>query len=306
MSPFGILSDGRPVGLVSLASDRLRVELLDFGARLHSVRLDGGPSMVVSGALPEYEGQMIYAGPIVGPVANRIAGAGAVIDGVLCRFTANDGRNVLHSGPDGIQAQVWRVEEATPDRVRFALDLPDGQGGFPGERTVAAEYRLEGADLHLSLSATTDRPTLMNVVSHGVWNLDGAPDWDGHRLEVPAERYLPIDDETIPTGEIADVAGTPYDHRVLRAPEPTLDHNFCFAPAAAPRRLARLVAPSGRELHLLSDAPGLQVYTRRPAGIALEAQLWPDAPHHPGFPSIRLGPGEVFRQTTIFRFSGGA
>ncbi len=149
----------------------------------------------------------------------------------------------------------------------------------------------------------TDRPTLMNLASHGIWNLDGTPRWDGHRLEVPAARYLPVDADTIPTGEIAEVAGTPYDHRSPRAPDRTLDHNFCFDAAAAPRPLARLVAPSGRALEILSDAPGLQVHAGGPVGIALEPQLWPDAPHHPAFPSIRLGAGEVFRQSTVFRFS---
>ncbi len=149
MTGFGTLSDGRAVGRIALGSGRLAVELLDFGARLHSVRLDGGPNMVVAGALPDYQGRLIYAGAIVGPVVNRIAGAMAEVDGRLCRFAANDGANVLHSGPEGTQAQVWRVEAAAPDRVRFAVDLPDGQGGFPGERTLTAEYRADGADLHL-------------------------------------------------------------------------------------------------------------------------------------------------------------
>ncbi|MEM9031493.1 MAG: galactose mutarotase, partial [Pseudomonadota bacterium] len=149
--------------------------------------------------------------------------------------------------------------------------------------------------------AKTDALTLINLAHHGVWNLDGRPSWDGHRLLVESDLYLPMDTEKIPLGETAPVAGTAFDHRALAPIDPGLDHNFCFEPTGERRRLARLVGPSGRALEVVSNAPGLQVYAGGVAGIALEPQLWPDAPHHPAFPSILLQPGMEFSQVTLFR-----
>ena len=303
MTPFGTLADGREVHAVTLASDRLRVTLLDFGARLHEVTLDGGPNMIVSGKLADYEGPLIYAGPVIAPVVNRIAGARAEIDGRTLRLDANQhGQHTLHSGPTGTQAHVWSVAARGAAETVFAVDLPDGLGGFPGARRITATYAVDGATLRLEIAARTDRPTLMNPAIHGIWNLDGAGGWGGHLLTVASDRYLPVDDETLPTGEIAEVAGTAFDHRKPREPAPTLDHNFCLPPAEALRLLARLAAPAGRSMELISDAPGLQVFAGA-RGIALEPQLWPDAPRHPHFPSIRLNPGDTFRQTVLFRFA---
>lgn len=306
MTTFGRLPDGRPVEMIGIRGSSLEARILTFGARLHALSFEGSPNLMAgSPDLAGYLGPLIYAGPVVGPVVNRIAGAKAEIDGKACLFQANQsGRHCLHSG-DGIQGMLWEVEEAGPAAVRLSVALEDGRGGFPGNRRLSAEYRIEGAALRLELSASTDAPTLMNPAHHGVWNLDGTRSWEGHRLEVETDRYLPVDADTIPTGEIAPVTGTPYDHRMPRAPDPSLDHNFCFAPAAGPRRLARLTGASGRALEVVSDAPGLQVYAGGRQGIALEPQLWPDAPHHPDFPSILLRPGENFRQTTLFRLSRG-
>jgi len=299
---FGTLANGQIVHSVDLSNARLRAVILTHGARLHELAIDGGPNVISGSAdLAGYEAGHRYAGPVVGPVVNRIAGATASIANKEYQFEANqDGRHCLHSGR-GTQDLVWSVIDQTPDQVAMECALPDGAGGFPGNRRIGAAYRLDGCDLHLELTATTDALTLMNLAHHGVWNLDGTESWEGHTLSVATPRFLPTDVDKIPTGKIADVSGTPYNHCVPRAPDPTLDHNFCFEGSGDPQFLATLTGAEGRGVDILSDAPGLQVYAGGPRGIALEPQKWPDAPHHQNFPSIHLEPGETFRQHTIFR-----
>jgi len=296
------LPDGRSLRRVTLSNDVLTATVIDHGARLETIRLNGGPNMT---AAPRdsamYATEYVYFGTVIAPVINRISGASATLDGTRHRFEANiDNRFTLHSGAAGTQNAVWQISEERPDATTLTVDLPDGPGGFPGNRRVSTRYALDGSTLTLDITAMTDAPTFMNPAHHGYWSLDGADTWAGHVIEVPAETYLPRDADDIATGEIAPVAGTSYDHRTARAPDPTLDNTFCFTPDFGPRCL--LTSPQGRTLEIHSDAPGLQVYVGDSRGIALEPQLWPDAPHHPTFPSIRLDPGQTFRQSSRFTF----
>ncbi|MEM9342947.1 MAG: aldose epimerase family protein [Pseudomonadota bacterium] len=297
------LPDGRPMRRVSLSNGTLTAEVIDHGARLHAIRLNGGPNMTAAPEDPTlYETTYLPFGTVMAPVINRISGAQAELDGTLYRFEANiDGRFTLHSGAAGTQHAIWSITDERADSVILSVDLPDGHGGFPGNRRVTTRYALDGATLMIEVTATTDAPTFMNPAHHGYWSLDGAQTWEGHVLEVYTDTYLPCDADDIPTGDIAPVAGSPYDHRTARAPDPTLDNNFCFTPTFGPR--CRLTSPEGRHLDVHSDAPGLQVYVGDPRGIALEPQLWPNAPHNPTFPCIRLDPGQTLRQRSHFTFS---
>jgi len=297
--PFGALTDGRAVQAIDLVAGDLAARVLDYGARLVLYRRGDGPNVcVASDDLAEFEGALHYAGPIIGPVINRISGARAEIAGRTFTFDPNqDGQHTLHSGRHGTQYAVWKIAETGPAGVTLSVDLPDGEGGFPGNRRITARYALEDDGLTLEISATTDAPTLMNPGSHGIWNSDGAEDWSGLRLMIPAERFLPVSADTLPTGEIAPVAGTVYDHRQPGPPDPSLDHNYCFDASFGLR--ARLEGAHGA-LEIRSDAPGLQAFAGGSRGIALEPQLWPDAPHNRGFPSILLGPGDTFGQRSRF------
>lgn len=300
VAPFGTLADGRTVQVISLKAGDLAARILDQGARLIDYRRGDGPNVhVTSDHIADFEGRLRYAGPIIGPVINRIGGARAEIDGKTYTFDANqDGHHTLHSGRIGAQNAIWEIGDATGAAVTLAVDLADGEGGFPGNRTITARHALEDDGLTLDLTATTDAPTLMNPGSHGVWNVDGTATWAGQRLEIPTARYLPSASDNLPTGEIADVTGTVYDHRVPKAPDPALDNNYCFGTDFGLR--ARLIGTGGQVLEIHSDAPGLQAYAGGAEGIALEPQLWPDAPNNSHFPSIVLRPGETFRQTTRF------
>lgn len=320
----GATTGGQALHAVTIAGGGLTLRLLTLGATVQDLRLAGVDWPLVLGAEDPaaYAGPLLYAGAIVGPVANRIAGARARVDGRPCRFEANEGPTLLHSGAAGLHARVWRIEAAGPDHATLACRLSDGDGGFPGNRTIRAFFALSApATLTIALGAETDAPTLMNLAHHGYWNLDGTADTSRHRLTVRADRYLPVDAALIPAGPPRPVAGTDFDLRAGRrlADSPPLDHNFCLAAARrALTEAATLVGASGVRLRLATTEPGVQVYDGRHlavppgaglggrgygphAGIAFEPQLWPDAPNRPDFPSALLRPGEIWRQVTRFR-----
>jgi len=318
IDPFGTLPDGQQIRVITLRAGELIARVLTLGASLQDLRLAGVPWPLVLGsdAPGAYLGALPWCGAVVGPVANRIGGAAAVIGGRLCHFTPNDGANLLHSGVAGISGRIWKIEDQSESAVTLACALAAGEDGFPGNRVIRARYAIEApATLALTLTAETDAVTLMNPAHHPYWNLDGTATTEGHRLQVAAARYLPTDGANLP-GDPQPVAGTPYD---LRAPRPLpdlppLDHNFCLDPAPIPgtlRPVATLSGARGVTLSLESDAPGLQVYDGRAldsrpfpgltgapygahAGLALEAQAWPDAPAHADFPPITLAPGATF------------
>ncbi|MGR3497863.1 MAG: aldose epimerase family protein [Limimaricola soesokkakensis] len=318
MTPFATDAQGRAVHRLSLSGAGLSVDLLTRGSILHAVRLDGLDRNLTIGSddLATYDGAMKYFGAIIGPVANRIAGARATIDGAEYRFTANHHRALLHSGRHGTQFKIWEVIEETADTATLAVDLPDGADGFPGNRRITARWSLRApATLRLELEATTDEPTLMNPVNHSYWNLAGTPTIEGQLLRIAAGHWLPTDAESLPTGEIAPTPGSSHDFRAPRAitpGEPPLDHNFCLSHEDAELREIMEMIGGGVTMRVATTAPGLQVYDGRDAdraglapyaGLAIEAQRWPDAPHHPAFPSFRITPGAGFRQITEWRFS---
>lgn len=310
--------DGRDVHALDLAAGGLSVTLLTRGSILRSVRLAGVAHDLTIGTddLALYDGPMIYHGALVAPVGNRLAFARAPIDGRLVQLDGGK-PHLLHSGDAGSHRKLWEVLGVAPDRATLAVTLPDGEGGFPGTRRVTATWEARApATLCLTVTATTDKPTLMNPVNHSYWNLDGTPTWEGHTLQVAADRYVPVDAALIPTG-VAEVAGTPYDFRERRAPrpgEPSLDHCLVTARAVGPLRdVLTLTGRSGVSMTLATTLPGVQVYDGSQApsmpgrqlyeAFAIEAEMWPDAPNHAGFPPIALRPGETYEQVTEWRFA---
>jgi aldose 1-epimerase len=318
ITEFGRTSDGRGVDRITLAKGDLTVSLLTWGAVLHSVRLAGVAHDLTLGSdrMADYEGDMRFHGVVIAPVANRIGNARAKIGGREVQLEANQAGHCLHSGSTGAYAQIWEVVRVTEDSATLGLSLPDGLGGFPGNRRVEARYALtDRATLRLELYATTDAETLWNATSHGYWTMDGAETWTGHSLQIAADHWLPTDANDRPTGEIAPVAGSPMDFRTLRAPQPgtpPLDHCFCLSDGPRPLRdVVVLQGASGLRLTVASTEPGVQIYdgrdARRPGrgiyeAIAIETQGWSDAPSYPDFPPITLRPGMPARQITEWRF----
>ena len=320
ITEFGRTRAGAAVRVATLRSGALTVRVLTLGATLQDLRLAGvGRGLTLgSGSVADYEGAMRFHGSLIAPVANRIGGNRAEAGGQVLRFDPGPEQpNILHSGAAGTHLKLWSMEESGPDAVTLALDLPDGEGGFPGNRTVRATYSLSEPDcLRLEVVAETDRPTLFNAANHSYWNLDGSESWQGHRLEIAADHYLPATGDVLPTGEIAPVAGTAFDFRAgkLAGPgKPPLDHCFCLSDRrVALRPVLTLTGATGVAMTFSTTEPGVQVYDGRGAarpgrqageGVAIEAQGWPDAPNHPGFPSILLRPDETYRQITEWRFA---
>ncbi|RCW88351.1 aldose epimerase family protein [Paracoccus lutimaris] len=329
---FGTLPDGRPVLRATISGHGLRVSVITLGASVQDIRLKGVDHPLVLGypTLEPYLGEGCYVGAIVGRYANRIGRGRAMLGGQELDLDRNqDGRHMLHGGSDGSGTRNWMLAAKAPDMVALADHLPAGHMGFPGAMLVRATYRiLPGPVLKLTILATSDDLTLCSFAQHSYFNLDGSPTIAGHSLHVPAQSWLPVDADLIPLGPPAPVEGTHLDFRrpILlsgRLDGPPIDHNLCLSDRRRiyPQKAATLRA-EGLSMSIRSTEPGLQVYTAnhfspgatgiggapyaRHAGIALESQIWPDAPNHPDYPSAVLQPGQLYRQITLLGFQNGA
>ncbi|MEA3029499.1 MAG: aldose 1-epimerase [Sphingomonadales bacterium] len=303
---------------------------------------DGALADVALGhpTLAPYLDQPQYLGATVGRVANRIAGGRFTLDGRDYLVPVNNGPNSLHGGAIGFDKRNWELLHGNATSAVLRLVSIDGDQGYPGTLTVTATYSLGGEnELSVEYLAATDRTTIVNLSNHAYWNLagEGAPQGAmGHLLTIPAEHYLPTDATAIPTGELRPVEGTPFDFRrampvgarVRDASDEQLrfgrgyDHNWVVDREVSlePRLLARLEDPlSGRAMELLSNQPGIQFYSgnfldattagkagrlyRTGDAIVLEPQMFPDTPNRPAFGSLRLDPGQTYRNVIVWRFS---
>ena len=326
--------------MIDLSGPVLQVGVVPFGARLALLRApdrDGVRGNVVLG-LADYAADRDYLGATVGRYANRIAGGTFVLDGRRYTVPCNEGDVALHGGPDAFDRHEFRADPvvAGPDGARSVTlrrSSPDGENGFPGTLEVAVTYAVRGPELAIEHTATTDAPTVVNLTNHAYWNLTGRGGTvEDHRVRIPADHYLPVDDRLIPTGELAPVVGTPFDLRTpvrlgthLREGHPQLrrargyDHTFVPAGAPGELRLAASVEEpvSGRTLTVLTDQPGVQLYSgnfldgtivlrdgtsvRQGDAFCLEPQQFPNAPNQPSFPSTVLRPGERYRSRIVLR-----
>jgi aldose 1-epimerase len=344
--PIGTTRKGETVERWRLASGAVEVEVLTYGGIIAAIRTPDrhGRRGNIALGLPDlaaYLDRNRFFGAITGRYANRIAGGGFTLDGVEYRLAQNNGPNAIHGGLEGFDKRVWRARAAGgPDEAGVALAYvsADGEEGYPGELTVEVVYRLNAAgELRIDYAATTDRPTIVNLTNPRYFNLAGEASGDvlGHELLLVADAFTPTDPTSIPTGEIRDVTGTPFDFRTptaigarIREPHEQIvhgrgyDHNWVLRKSRAGALELAAVARepvSGRVLEVLTTEPGVQFYSgnfldgslvgsggrtyRQSAGFCLETQHFPDSPNHPHFPTTVLRPGETFRGTTIFRFT---
>ena len=295
--------------ICTLTTPELVVRITNFGARILSFEYQGPDCLYGPKSLEDLPADTCYCGSICGRVANRIAGGEFELDGVRYQLAVNNGPNHLHGGLTGFSDMPWTVEEATDSRLVLSLISPDGQENYPGTVTVRATYTVEGRRLNLLMEATTDAPTLLNLTNHAYWNLTGSGTVDNHCLQVCASAHTPMV-ANIPTGNIVSVEGSLYDLRrpaclgERNAPEAIAggyDDNYVLSSEPGVR-LAAVLTNGRRTLRVLTDAPGLQVYTGdylplKRGGVALEAQNFPDSPHQSHFPSIVLRPGETYSRT---------
>lgn len=292
-------------------------------------------------SLAGYDTDAYFFGGIIGRYANRIAKGTFTLDGHTYHLPINNGVNSLHGGTTGFNLQIWHVVTKTvPDGVEAVLTYtsPDGQDGYPGTMKVQVTYTLEDSNaLRIDYQATTDKPTIINLTSHDYFNLNGNGSGSalGQLVEINADSYTPADATQIPTGVIAPVAGTPMDFRTLRPIDSRInddfeqlllghgyDHNWVLnkeKPGEMSFAAEAYAPKTGRIMKVYTTQPGVQFYTsnyidgsivgsngtiyRQGAAYTFETQHFPDSPNHPNFPSTVLNPGQVFKSTTIFKFS---
>lgn len=347
---FGTLKDGTVVEAVTLTgANGVRARIVALGASLQALEVPGRDGRAVDVTLgyddvASYVDRPNYWGQTIGRYANRIAGGRFTLDGKDYQLPLNDKTTSLHGGTTGFDKRLWEVAEVSQKdglaKVSLRLVSPAGDQGYPGTLTVTATYTLDDkGTLTIDFAATSDAATIVNLTNHALFNMagEGAPEGAlGNRLTVVASRYTPVDAALIPTGELRPVAGSPFDltrGRILaevvrdgRDPQIVagrgIDHNYVLdaGKTAEPKLAARLEDPrSGRVLEVLTDQPGLQVYTgnfldgtlvgkgghlyRMGDGIALEPQLFPDTPNQPAFGSARVTPDRPYRHRMIYRVS---
>jgi aldose 1-epimerase len=296
----------------------------------------GKPGNVVLGFdnFDQYLAPNPYFGAIVGRVGNRIAKGQFKLNGVEYKLAINNGPNHLHGGLIGFDKVVWNAKPVASSEglsVEFDYLSRDGEEGYPGNLSCKVVYSLtEDNCLKIDYTATSDKPTPVNLTNHSYFNLAGPGSGDilGHELKLVAQRYTPVDDTLIPTGEIASVKNTPMDFtkpvkigaRIDKV-KGGYDHNYVLDSGGS--KTAVLAArvreeKTGRIMEVLTTQPGVQFYTgnfldgtisgmggpyKKQYGFCLETQHFPDSVNHPNFPSIILEPGQTYRQTTIYKFS---
>ena len=341
--PFGKTKDGTPVTVYTLISARApKVRLIDYGATLISVETPdkNGKLANITLGFPTLEGYLQrhpYFGSTVGRYGNRIAGGKFKLDGKEYTLATNNGPNHLHGGLKGFDAVMWKAEpikEPSAVGVKFTYTSKDGEEGYPGKLDVTVTYTLtNNNELKIDYEAKTDKATVVNLTNHAYWNLAGAGSGDilKHELTINADKYLPIDDTSIPTGKPADLKGTPFDFTTPHAigerigelkkdPHKTKGYDHCYVLRGQDGKLALAARAkdraSGRIMEIFTTEPGVQLYCGNFLGggageggykqhdaFCLETQHYPDSPHQPQFPSTTLRPGETYKSTTVHKFS---
>ncbi|MFJ8943619.1 aldose epimerase family protein [Streptomyces sp. NPDC102395] len=342
---FGTLADGTEVHLWSLANGGTRLKVLDYGGIVQSLEIPDRRGRYANVSLgfdniEDYVAKSPYFGALIGRFGNRIGKGQFTLDGKAYQVDVNDGANSLHGGSKGFDKHVWSVEPFTKGSdvgLHLRYTSADGEMGYPGTLKVKVTYTLtRHGDWRIDYEATTDKATVVNLTNHVYWNLAGESSGTvyDHELEIDAARYTPVDSGLIPTGELARVAGTPFDFRRAKAVGEDirvahqqllygqgLDHNWVLDKGitSRPAPVATLRDPSsGRTLTISTTEPGLQFYSgnfldgtlvgsggtvyRQGDGMCLETQHFPDSPNKPNFPSTVLRPGQTYRSTTVHSF----
>ncbi|WP_375416800.1 aldose epimerase family protein [uncultured Hymenobacter sp.] len=345
VTSFGQTKDGTETQLFTLSNAHgLTATITNYGGIITSLLVPdqaGQLGDIVLGfdKLADYQGEgplaSPYFGALIGRYGNRLKNGQFTLDGKKYQLAKNNGPNALHGGVKGFDKVVWQAEPGTSadgQTLKLTYLSKDGEEGYPGNLTATVVYTLINDDaLKIDYTATTDKPTPLNLTNHSYFNLHHgqAKNNFGHVLTLNADRYTVVDNTLIPTGELRPVQGTPMDFRQPHAigerlakvegPAPGgYDHNWVLN-GQGMRAVATVYEPTtGRTMEMLTDQPGVQFYSgnfldgklkgkggtvyNQHYGFCLETQHFPDSPNQPKFPSTILRPGETFKSTTIYKF----
>ena len=318
--------------LVQIGNDHLKATFLSYGARIVDIRMVENDLPLILG-FPDsmdYLNDTAYLGAIVGRVANRIAFGKARIASHFFEFDKNENAiQTLHGGAKSCAVQNWQIEQNDNMSVTFALSEPDGHMGFPGNCHLKVAYEImPPMCLKITIQALLDKDGICNLASHPYFCLDDSGDISAHELQISAKHYLPVNDLSIPTGEINAVSNSRFDFlhprkltQIVAGREAPIDHNFCLSETQTTlREVATLSSSlSNITLTISTTEAGLQFYTGhhlsgtpdgynkrsyKPfSGLCLEPQAWPDAPNQKGFPSIFLPANTPYQQISCFEFN---
>ncbi|GAA79177.1 aldose 1-epimerase [Pseudoalteromonas sp. BSi20495] len=341
---YGKLADQTPSNQVTLTnSNGVSVDVINYGGiitRIETPDSNGNMGNIVLGLdnLEDYTNATTYFGAIIGRFGNRIANGKFSLNGTDYQLATNDGDNHLHGGVQGFDKKVWTmVPFSTKNSAGVTLSLvsPDGDQGYPGELTTQVTYTLTNKNtLDMQFVAKTNKPTIINMTQHSYFNLAGKGDILDHQMQINSNAITPVDGGLIPTGELMQVAGTPFDFRNPKAIGKEIniddeqlklgkgyDHNFVLKnkPNHNLIEAANVYEPSsGRTLTVYTEEPAVQFYSgnfldgsskqasglvhKLRSGFCLEPQHFPDAPNQPTFPSTTLLPGEVYSTRIVYEF----
>lgn len=337
---FGKLKTGEQVTKYTCRnSNGMTLEMIDYGATvvaLHTKDKNEKLDNITLGCkdIAAYQEAGSYFGCTVGRYCNRIANGKFAIEGEEYKLATNNGANHLHGGKVGFDKRVWKCEEVKREEaigLKFTLTSKDGDEGYPGTLKVTAEYLLTDNDeLIVDLKAKTDKATHVNLTNHCYWNMAGEKSGKilGQEVKIEADKYIPVNGDGIPTGEILDVKKTPFDFRdfhsigkrVKLVGGDPIGYDHCYALQNQTGKIALAATArdtaSGRMMEVHTTQPGIQFYSgnfldgsatsggfNQHEGFCLETQHFPDAPNQPNFKSTMLKPGETYHQKTVHKFS---
>jgi len=335
--PFGVTKNGKAVDLYTLQDSGYSVEIITYGAAIRCINVPvGGSTRDVALGFDDiagYEANKSYQGAVIGRIGNRVANAQYEMNGKTYKLDVNDGPNCLHGGFIGLDKQVWFAREEQGTLLLTLIDKEGTAAGFPGNMEVKVRYTLENGELGIEYTATCDADTPVNLTNHCYFNLAGhdSGSIEDHKIQIFSHKITPVDDTLIPTGELLDISGTPFDLRELTQIAPGLksscpqmelgggyDHNWVLS--NEPHRalaIAAVLESDGLSMACLTTKPGIQfysgnmmtgeagkngaVYAKR-TGLCLETQYWPNSVNIPQFPAPILRKGEVYNHKTVYRF----
>ena len=344
-NPFGITKDGIPVDQYTLNNKSgMKVQIITYGGIITAIEVpdrDGKVLDVTLGfkKLGDYEKRSPYFGALIGRYGNRIAKGKFSLDGIEYSLVQNNDENHLHGGTKGFDKVIWTAEPLILNdaaQLKLLFQSKDMEEGYPGNLDVEVIYRLTNDNsIEVEYKAATDKKTVLNLTQHTYFNLSEDKDILNHKLMINADKYIPVDENLIPLGELVSVNGSPFDFKISKTIGKDIEDNHiqlkrgggfdhCWVlneQNIGLRTSAILLDPaSGRQMEVLTDEPGIQFYSgnfldgslpmknsdffyEKRSGLCLETQHYPNSPNEPSFPTVELNPGENYYSKTVFKFT---